>query len=216
MVQLRDTTRRRKVQERLQVTVGAFEQIMSGIIILDCKGDIRWVNPAFTEITGYREEEVIGKNWRLLVNALQTLDCMSRPDKGISCATRFVSTCTHRSVSHRCSLMETSGGGLRRVSLVNGLAIRENGTAGVLIGLSNLRNRCSSFSVFWLSYRFSLPVCAYAYPVKLLDIAKPMNILEKIGGHREGNRIWDDSMTPVPCPRKYLFQKGRLQLCRIA
>jgi PAS domain S-box-containing protein len=35
-------------------------------VITDLKGNITWVNPAFTELTGYPTEYVIGKNPRIL------------------------------------------------------------------------------------------------------------------------------------------------------
>jgi PAS domain S-box-containing protein len=42
------------------------EQSPISIIITDTKGNIEYVNPKFTQITGYTCEEVIGKNPRIL------------------------------------------------------------------------------------------------------------------------------------------------------
>jgi len=44
----------------------ALETAANAVVITDTKGDIIWVNPAFTAFTGYSSEEVIGKNPRLL------------------------------------------------------------------------------------------------------------------------------------------------------
>jgi len=44
----------------------ALEYIANAVVITDIKGDILWVNPSFTILTGYTSEEVIGKNPRLL------------------------------------------------------------------------------------------------------------------------------------------------------
>ena len=46
--------------------VAAVEQAADGIVITDTSGEIQYVNPAFTHLTGYSSEEAIGKNPRLL------------------------------------------------------------------------------------------------------------------------------------------------------
>ena len=44
----------------------AVEQAADGIVITDTLGQIQYVNPAFTTITGYSSEEMMGKNPRAL------------------------------------------------------------------------------------------------------------------------------------------------------
>ncbi len=44
----------------------ALEQSPSTIAIADSRGNLEYVNPKFTRLTGYRPEEVLGKNPRLL------------------------------------------------------------------------------------------------------------------------------------------------------
>ncbi|MEM4711192.1 MAG: PAS domain S-box protein [Candidatus Woesearchaeota archaeon] len=44
----------------------AIEQNPSSIVITDINGNIEYVNPKFTEVTGYSREEVLGKNPRIL------------------------------------------------------------------------------------------------------------------------------------------------------
>ena len=46
--------------------ITAIEQTVEAIVITDASANIRYVNPAFTRITGYTCEEVIGKNPRIL------------------------------------------------------------------------------------------------------------------------------------------------------
>jgi PAS domain S-box-containing protein len=46
--------------------ITAVEQAADGIVITDTDGNIQYVNPAFTKMTGYRREEAEGKNPRLL------------------------------------------------------------------------------------------------------------------------------------------------------
>ena len=46
--------------------VAAVEQACDGVVITDATGNIRYVNPAFTALTGYTSEESIGQNPRFL------------------------------------------------------------------------------------------------------------------------------------------------------
>jgi two-component system sensor histidine kinase/response regulator len=49
----------------------ALESAANGIVITDRSGAIRWVNPAFTLLTGYTLEEVLGRNPRILNSGQQ-------------------------------------------------------------------------------------------------------------------------------------------------
>jgi len=48
----------------------AVEQASDGVVITDATGNIRYVNPAFTAMTGYSIEEALGKNPRVLKSGL--------------------------------------------------------------------------------------------------------------------------------------------------
>jgi diguanylate cyclase (GGDEF)-like protein/PAS domain S-box-containing protein len=61
----RDITQRRQAEEELRVAATAFEA-REGMMITNTQGTIIRVNKAFTEITGYTAEEVIGNNPKLL------------------------------------------------------------------------------------------------------------------------------------------------------
>ncbi len=61
----RDISERRLAEEELRVAATAFEA-REGMLITDPKGTILRVNKAFTEVTGYAAEEVVGKNPRVL------------------------------------------------------------------------------------------------------------------------------------------------------
>ncbi len=52
--------------QQFRLQSAALEAAANGIIIADREGNIRWVNPAFTQMTGYTQEEVLGQNPRLL------------------------------------------------------------------------------------------------------------------------------------------------------
>ena len=61
-----DITERMRTEKRVRLQSSALEAAASGIVISDREGSILWTNPAFTRLTGYTAEEVIGKNPRML------------------------------------------------------------------------------------------------------------------------------------------------------
>jgi len=63
---VRDVTAQRKQQQRLRLLNRAMEQSAEAIVITDAQGDIVYVNPHFTAMTGYAAEEALGRNPRLL------------------------------------------------------------------------------------------------------------------------------------------------------
>ena len=62
----RDITERRRDEDVLRQLSQAVEQSPASIVITDTRGDITYVNPKFTECTGYSRGEAIGKNPRML------------------------------------------------------------------------------------------------------------------------------------------------------
>jgi PAS domain S-box-containing protein len=62
----RDITQQKKANGTIQKLSKSIEQSPSTIVITDILGNIEYVNPKFTEITGFTPEEVIGKNPRIL------------------------------------------------------------------------------------------------------------------------------------------------------
>lgn len=61
-----DITEMKNKDEKLRKLSRAVEQSPASIVITDLKGDIEYVNPKFTEITGYESFEVLGENPRIL------------------------------------------------------------------------------------------------------------------------------------------------------
>jgi diguanylate cyclase (GGDEF)-like protein/PAS domain S-box-containing protein len=53
-------------EEKLRQAAKVFESTSEGVVVTDAQARIITVNPAFISITGYREDEVIGKNPRIL------------------------------------------------------------------------------------------------------------------------------------------------------
>lgn len=64
----RDITERHQMQEKLQLAATVFESTAEGVLITDTQQNISAVNRAFTEITGYSEEEALGQTPRLLAS----------------------------------------------------------------------------------------------------------------------------------------------------
>lgn len=69
MLTMRDITERRRTNERLRLFERSLESSRNGVVIADARRDdfpIIYVNPAFCRITGYEQEESIGRNCRFL------------------------------------------------------------------------------------------------------------------------------------------------------
>ena len=60
-----ETSLRESEAERLRLAT-AIEQSAESVVITDVTGAIQYVNPAFEQTTGYRREEVLGRNPRML------------------------------------------------------------------------------------------------------------------------------------------------------
>ncbi len=68
----RDITEKHRADEQLRNLSQAVEQSPATIIITDTKGNIEYVNPRFTQTTGYTPGEVLGKNPRILKSGYTT------------------------------------------------------------------------------------------------------------------------------------------------
>ena len=62
----RDITERRKYEEKLRLAASVFARSYEGIMVTDANNTVIDVNPAFSRITGYAREEIIGKTPSLL------------------------------------------------------------------------------------------------------------------------------------------------------
>lgn len=61
-------------EARLRLQGKALEAAVNAIVITDREGTILWVNHAFTTLTGYGREEVVGQHTRLLKSGKQSAD----------------------------------------------------------------------------------------------------------------------------------------------
>jgi PAS domain S-box-containing protein len=66
-----DITERKHAEQQLELAATVFEHTLEGVTITDTDASILSVNRAFSEITGYSREEVLGKNPRILHSGRQ-------------------------------------------------------------------------------------------------------------------------------------------------
>ena len=70
----RDITMAKKSEDEFRKLSSAVKQSPSVFVITDIDGKIEYVNPKFTELTGYEPEEVIGRKSNILKSGHQTLE----------------------------------------------------------------------------------------------------------------------------------------------
>ena len=63
---LQDISERKEAEEKVYLQSAALNSAANGIVITDKRGSIVYCNPAFTTLTGYTFDEIIGKNPRIL------------------------------------------------------------------------------------------------------------------------------------------------------
>ena len=66
LVNFKDITARKQSETKFRQLSQAVEQSPISIVITDTAGNIEYVNPRFTQLTGYTFEDVVGRNPRLL------------------------------------------------------------------------------------------------------------------------------------------------------
>ncbi|CAK0765880.1 two-component system, sensor histidine kinase and response regulator [Gammaproteobacteria bacterium] len=63
---IHDITERKLMEENLRRLTIAVEQVPAAVVITNIDADVEWVNRKFSEVTGYTQDEIIGKNPRIL------------------------------------------------------------------------------------------------------------------------------------------------------
>ncbi len=63
---VQDITDRKVAEERLRLEGAALESAANAVAITDRTGKVTWVNPAFSRLTGYSMDEILGENMRIL------------------------------------------------------------------------------------------------------------------------------------------------------
>ncbi|MDD3581387.1 MAG: PAS domain S-box protein [Desulfobacca sp.] len=70
----RDITRQKQADAELRKLSRAVQQSPATVVITDAQGNIEYVNPKFTQITGYSFAEAIGQNPRILKSGEKSLE----------------------------------------------------------------------------------------------------------------------------------------------
>jgi len=73
-----DITKRKEAEGMLRTLSRAIDQAGESVIITDAQGIIEYVNPSFTRITGYTDEEVLGKTPQVLKSGKQNKEYYER------------------------------------------------------------------------------------------------------------------------------------------
>lgn len=79
----RDMTQQKQSERELRLAAKVMNTVSNAIMVCDMAGNIQLINPAFSRITGYQAEEVIGKNPRILQSGRQTPEFYKQMWKGI-------------------------------------------------------------------------------------------------------------------------------------
>ena len=58
--------------ERIELQTAALEATANAVVITDREGHVEWINPAFSELTGFTLAEVLGETPRLLKSGIQS------------------------------------------------------------------------------------------------------------------------------------------------
>ena len=67
-----DLTEQKRAEEQLRLQSAALQSAANAIVITDRDGNVTWVNPSYTRLTGYSFEEVIGESTRILKSGKQS------------------------------------------------------------------------------------------------------------------------------------------------
>lgn len=66
LIIVRDITEQKEAEEEVQKLSRAITQSTASVVITDTNGSMEYINPAFTEVTGYTRAEALGQNPRIL------------------------------------------------------------------------------------------------------------------------------------------------------
>ena len=65
---IRQTTELKRLEKKVSLAASVFDNMSEAISVTDADKNYVWINPAFSKITGYSPEEVIGRNPKLMAS----------------------------------------------------------------------------------------------------------------------------------------------------
>jgi diguanylate cyclase (GGDEF)-like protein/PAS domain S-box-containing protein len=83
-VMAEDITERKKQEETMQLAALMYENASEGMMVTDSEGTILSVNPAFTRISGYTDDEIVGEKAYKLTSGKQDIKFFSRMRQSIA------------------------------------------------------------------------------------------------------------------------------------
>jgi diguanylate cyclase (GGDEF)-like protein/PAS domain S-box-containing protein len=69
-----DITARKRAEDQLRMNATVFDTASEGILVTDANNRVKTVNPAFTRITGYEPEDIIGQDPKMLSSGRHDAD----------------------------------------------------------------------------------------------------------------------------------------------
>lgn len=120
--------------EKIEKLTMGIEQSPSSVVITDTNGTIEYVNPSFSEITGYLPEEVIGKNPRILKSGYTSLEEYKEIWKRILSGERWKGIFQNKKKNGDLYWEATSISGLKNHlgKITHFISIKENITAQII------------------------------------------------------------------------------------
>ncbi|UCG13056.1 MAG: PAS domain S-box protein [Deltaproteobacteria bacterium] len=128
------TDRRRAEEERIRLAT-AVEQAAESVIISDRRGTIRYVNPAFERLSGFRREDILGQNFRILKSDRHDESYYQRMWDTISCGRVWSGRINNRMKDGTVCEFETTISPLRDSSgaIVNFVSVNRDVTQEVAL-----------------------------------------------------------------------------------
>ncbi|MGJ4748492.1 PAS domain S-box protein, partial [Leptospira sp. SA-E8] len=75
---VRDVTARQRIETQLRVAASFFERSNAAVLIADGEGRVQTVNPAYTRLTGFGTEDLVGRTWAGLQESLTQADASAK------------------------------------------------------------------------------------------------------------------------------------------
>ncbi|MCB8948176.1 MAG: response regulator [Ardenticatenaceae bacterium] len=66
MISIWDITSQKQTEKQLRLQATALEYVANAVVVIDAESKVAWINPAYTKLTGYEPEEIIGKPMNFL------------------------------------------------------------------------------------------------------------------------------------------------------